>query len=80
VYLEQKSQTEKATDFAAKANERRWRMTIRAHDKLIAAKSIVGSITTEQLDNIDEAQACIDVLKAIQKAIEIEQESKNSNG
>ena len=55
-------------------------MTIRAHDKLIAAKSIVGSITTEQLDNIDEAQACIDVLKAIQKAMEIEQESKNSNG
>jgi hypothetical protein len=80
VYWEQKSQTVKATDFAAMANERRWRMTIRAHDKLIAAKSIVGSITAEQLDNIDEARACIDVLKAIQKAIEIEQESKNSNG
>lgn len=51
-------------------------MTVRAHDKLIAAKSIVGSITTDQLDNMDEAEACMDILRAIKKAIEIEQESK----
>ena len=55
-------------------------MTTRAYDKLIAAKSIVGSITTDQLDNMGEMEACMDALKAIRKAIEIEQESKNSNG
>lgn len=51
-------------------------MTTRAYDKLIAANSIIGSITTDQLENIEEAEACMDALRAIKKAIEIEQESK----
>ena len=51
-------------------------MTTRAYDKLIAANSIVGSITADQLESIEEAQACMEALRAIKKAIKIEQESK----
>ena len=51
-------------------------MTTRAYDKLIAANSIIGSITTDQLESIEEAQACMEALRAIKKAIKIEQESK----